>query len=140
MQGAQQVALVDTDILQDDIAGGIADDAHLLLRLTAGNTGQLHINNEHRDAFAALLGRVGLGINDCVIRERCARDKGLAAIQNVIVTVFHSSSQGAACIRASARLCQTKDEDLLALGYRDQVLLLLLFGAAVQQRTRAQGV
>ena len=56
VDSAQHFGSGNPHILQHDIAGRIADDAHFLFRLTAGNTRELHVHHKRADTFAALGG------------------------------------------------------------------------------------
>ena len=50
---AQQVLLGDDAVLKDQVAGGAAADAHLLLMLADGEAGEVLLDDEGRDAVVA---------------------------------------------------------------------------------------
>ena len=136
---AEHVALVDADVLEHHVAGGIADDAHLRLVLTAGDTGGLHVDDEGGDALVAL-GHVGLGIDDAVVGDGSAGDKALTAIEDVVVAVLRGGGDHAARVGAGARLGQREDDLDLVLHGGHEILLELLLGAGLHQGAAAEGV
>ena len=111
-----------------------------MLGLAAGYAGQLHVHKEHGDVLGAFLAGIGLGVDHRVIREGRAGNEGLAAVENKFVPSLHGGGQGPARVGAGARFGQGEDQDLFSLGHGDHVVPLLLLGAAVEQRTRPQGV
>ena len=131
---------MDADVLHDNVAGGIADDTHLVLVLADGDAGELHVHDEHGDAAAAALGGIGLGVNNAVICKGSAGNEGLAAVQDVVIAVRNCGGLRAAGIGTGAGLGQTESNDLLTGRAGGQVLLLLLFGAEVEQGAAAEGV
>ena len=130
---------MDADILQHHVGGGIAHQTHLGLVLAAGDAGRLHVHDKGGDALVALR-HIGLGVDDAVIRQRCAGDKALAAVEDIVVAVLHGGGDHAAGIRAGARLCEAEHDLHLVLHGGTEILLQLLGGARLHQGAAAQGV
>ena len=81
---------------------------------------------------------VGTGKDHIGVSIIAVGDEDLGAIQDVLVTLQHSGGANAVGIGASAGLGQTHSTQLLALCQGNQVLLLLLLGAELQDGPGAQ--
>ena len=104
-----------TYIFQNDITGCTAYDTHLFLRLTTGYTLLLHVYDECGNTLGSHA-HVGLCVYNRPVSQRRHGDKGLTAIQDIVVTVFYCGGLHAACVGTCARLSQ-READLLFAGY-----------------------
>ena len=64
----------------------------------------------HGDALGALLGGIGLGVHDGVVREGRAGDKGLAPVEDEMVPVLDGGGEGAPRVGARPRLGEGKHD------------------------------
>ena len=106
-----------TYILQNDITGCTAYNTHLFLRLTTGYTLLLHVYDECGNTLGAHA-HVGLCVYNRPVSQRRHGDKGLTAIQHIVVTVFYCGGLHAACVGTCARLSQREADLLFASYYR----------------------
>ena len=82
--------------------------------------------------------RVGLRDDELVVGDRRVRDPVLLAVQDVGVALAARGRPHRGDVGAGARLGQPEAAELLALRLRDEVALLLLLGAVLEQRQRVQ--
>ena len=135
---AQQVLLGDDAVLKDQVAGGGAADAHLLLVLAGGEAGEALFHNEGGDAVVAL-GLVGHGKDHEGVSHVAVGDEALGAVEDVVVALQHRHGLLAGGIGTGVGLGQAEGADLLAGEQVRQVLALLLLGAVLKDRGAAQG-
>ena len=82
---------------------------------------------------------VGTGEDDIGVSIVAVGDEDLGAVEDVLVTLQLSSGAHAVGVGTSTGLGQTHSAQLLALSQGNQVLLLLLLGAELQDGPGAQG-
>src|SRR5438270_4293969 len=123
---AQPVAGRHLDVLEDDVAGGRAPDAQLVLELLDLPGALLPLQHEGADAFRTGL-RVGPGEGDEDGRLAGPGDEDLAAVEDVLLAVAFGGRLHRRRIRAGVGLAERVGGELLAGGqWRTETLLLLL--------------
>ena len=141
---AQQAVLGDLAVLKDQLAGGGAADAHLLLVLAHGEAGIGALHDEGGDLLHRAAPLVGVGAGDGEHHEHVgvARvgDENLGAVQDVVFAglVQHGGGLLALGVGARAGLGQAEGADPLAGAQLGQVLHLLLLGAVLKDGGAAQ--
>ncbi len=143
---AQQAVLGDNAVLHNQLTGGGALDAHLLLVLAHGEAGVGALHDEGGDllllAAALVGGNAGDGKDHEHVGVAGVGDEDLGAVGGIQFSPF-SSSTAVVCwalgIGAGARLGQAERADPLAGAQLGQVILLLLLGAVLIDGSAAQG-
>src|SRR5699024_756556 len=142
---AQQAVLGDQAVFHDQLAGGGAADAHLLLGLADLEAGVGALDDEGGDLLglaAALVHHgAGDGNDDEHVGKACVGDKDLGAVQQPAVLTLHGVGLLALGVGAGAGLGQAESAQPLAAAQLGQVLGLLLGGAVlVNGRSAQRGV
>ena len=135
---AQQILLGNDAVLKDQVAGGGAADAHLLLVLAGGEAGEVLLHDEGRDAVVAL-GLVSHGEHHEGIGHVAVGDEALGTVEDVVVALQHRQGLLAGGVCAGVGLGQAEGTDLLAGEQVGQILPLLLLGAVLKDGGAAQG-
>ena len=91
------------------------------------------LHDESGDAPGADVRR-GDGENHIGVRLRGVGNEDLAAVKEVVVPLIQRRSLRAASVGSGVGLRETKGADLLALGQRNQIFLLLLLSAVGENR------
>src|SRR5699024_8981090 len=132
---AQQAVLGDQAVFHDQLAGGRAADAHLLLGLADLEAGVGALDDEGGDLFglaAALVQHgAGDGNDDEHIGIAGVGDEDLGAVQQPAVLTLHGVGLLALGVGAGAGLGQAESAQPLAAAQLGQVLGLLLGGAVL---------
>ena len=91
------------------------------------------LHDEGGDAPGADVRR-GDGENHIGVRLGGVGDEDLAAVEEVVVPLIQRRGLRAAGVRTGVGLREAKGTDLLALGQRNQIFLLLLLSAVGENR------
>ena len=134
---AQEVLFRDTAVGKDEFIGRAAADTHFLFLRAEGEAGRALFHDEGRDALAAER-FVGHGEDDIGIGIVAVGDEHLGAVQHVFIAVKNGLGLLARSIRAGAGFGQAERAELITLGKRDEVFLLLLLGTEMQDGHLAQ--
>jgi hypothetical protein len=127
----------DADVVEVDLAGRRALDAELLLGGAEGHALVALLDDERRDALAALLG-VGHGHDRVELADAGVGDPALHAVQHPEVAVAHRAGLHPGRVGTGVRLREAVGEHALAPGQRAQVLLLERLAAGDLHGQRAQ--
>ena len=142
---AQQAVLGDNAVLHNQLTGGGALDAHLLLVLAHGEAGVGALHDEGGDllllAAALVGGNAGDGKDHEHVGVAGVGDEDLGAVEDPVLPLLvqHGGGLLALGIGAGARLGQAERADPLAGAQLGQVILLLLLGAVLIDGSAAQG-
>ncbi len=134
---AQQVLLRHDAVFKNQIAGGAAANAHLLLVLTHGEAGEGFFHDEGGDTMVAGL-LIGHGEHHKGVGHGAVGDKALGAVKYIVVAIQHSHGLLAGGVGSGAGLGKAESADLLAGKQVGQILLLLLLGAVLKNGSAAQ--
>ena len=138
----QQVLLGNDAVLKDQVAGGGAADAHLLLVLAHGEALVSALHDERGQLLglaAPLLNDAGDGDDDEHVGIARVGDEDLGAVEHPVpVLILHGGGLLALSIGARPRLGESEGPDPLARAQLGQVLLLLLLGAVLKDGVAAQ--
>ena len=135
---AQHTILGDHAILEDQVAGRAAANAHLLLVLALREALIGFLHDESGDLLhgaAALIGGLaGDGDDDEGIRHVAVGDEALAAVEDVVLAGLIQDGGGLLTlgVGAGAGLGQAESADLAAGAQVRQILFLLLLGAVLK--------
>src|SRR5262245_48157962 len=125
---AQQVVRRDAHVVEEDLAGRRALDAHLRLDAPDLEPGRVGFDDEGGDSRVAGLG-IGLREDDVQARDAGVRDEALAAVQDVRVAVEPRLAAHGGRVGARAGLGQRVGREPLPAREVRQEALLLLIGA-----------
>ena len=130
---AQQVFLGNLHIVEDQFRRGGGANAHLVIVVAELKALPALLHDESGDAPGADVRR-GDGENHIGVRLRGVGNEDLAAVKEVVVPLIQRRSLRAAGVGSGVGLRETEGADLLALGQRNQIFLLLLLGAVGENR------
>ena len=131
---AEQVFHRHLAIVQNQRAGGRAANAHLVLFGADGESGKVPLDQKCGELFAVDLGEDGEQVGEAGVG-----DPHLFAVEDVVLAVGRKLGAGAAIqgVGAGRGFREGIGADDLAGGQPRQILLLLLFGAEVNDGQRA---
>ena len=125
---AQQVFLGNLHVVEDQLRRGGGANTHLVIVVAELKALPALLHDESGDAPGADVRR-GDGENHIGVRLRGVGNEDLAAVEEVVVPLIQRRGLRAASVRSGVGLRKAEGADLLALGQRNQIFLLLLLGA-----------
>ena len=138
---AEPVRLGHADLVEGELGGRAAAQAHLVLDPRHGEAVGRDLDDER--AEAAMPGRFGIGDreDDDEVGDRAVADEPLRAIDDVVVAVADGARASGRDVRAGLGLGQGERDEVLAAGELREPAGLLVIGAGERdrQRSRAPG-
>ena len=126
------------DVVEGQLRGRRAADAHLVLDARGGETGAVGLDDERAHPLPTAGGRIGQGEDGHDVRHRAVGDESLRPVEDVLVTVARGPHPVRGHIRAGGGLGQGEGDQPLAAGESREVSVLLLVGAGQEDRQRAE--
>ena len=126
------------DVVEGQLGGRRAADAHLVLDARGGETGAVGLDDERAHPLPASGGRIGQREDGHDVRDRAVGDEPLRPVEDVLVTVARGPHPVRGHIRAGGGLGQGEGDQPLPAGQSREVSVLLLVGAGQEDRQRAE--